>query len=310
MRGRFWVILPLMLLTLATLACAIGQNRPPLQPTPTAQPSTTAPAVSFSGVPVNATQAATSAVNNSGTPGTGCTPRSDWPTMVIAEGDTLSSIAAQTGVTVTDLVAANCLTDASSIISGQSLRVPVVPSGSSSGGTSGSSANNAPTSGAPAANNCSGGNDWFFTFAFGGSDSGCPGPVTTVNAVGQNFQGGRVYRYDVVPGEQQAVIYVIYNDGSWTAYPDTWNQGQAADDPSITPPQGWYKPTGALGKLWREQPGVRAKLGWAYGPEDTFQGRLQTSSIPGYTYVDHGFKKYVVQLSQAPKTWRVVGYYP
>jgi LysM repeat protein len=234
--------------------------------------------------------------------------------MVIADGDTLSGIAARTGVSVTDLVAANCLTDASSIISGQTLRVPVVPAGASSGETNGTGngANSGVTpadNGASAANNCQGGNTWFFTFAFGGSDSGCPGPVTTVNAVGQNFQGGRVYRYDAAPGEQQALIYVIYNDGTWTAYPDTWDQSQPADDPSITPPQGWYKPTGALGKLWRDQPGVRAKLGWAYGPEDTFQGRRQTSSIPGYTYVDHGFRQYVVQLSQAVRTWRVVGYY-
>src|SRR5437868_2748814 len=133
MRRRFWImLLPLILLTLAALACAIGQNRP-LAPTPTVEPSASAPAVSFSGIPVNATQSATPAVNNTGTPGTGCTPRSDWPTIVIAEGDTLSSIAAQTGVSVTDLVTANCLTDAGSIISGQTLRVPVVPSGSSSG---------------------------------------------------------------------------------------------------------------------------------------------------------------------------------
>lgn len=316
MRERVWILLlPLLLLILASLACAFGENRP-LVPTPTLGPTSDSTAVSFGGIPVNASQPATTAASNTtgGTPGAGCTPRTDWPTMVIANGDTLSGIAAETGVSVTDLVNANCLTDASSIMSGQTLRVPVVPSGASSGNTSGTDnsgngLDNGQAGGASAANNCQGNDSWFFTFAFGASDSGCPGPVTTVNAVGQNFRGGRIYRYDAVPGEQQALIYVIYNDLTWTAYPDTWDPSQPADDPSITPPQGWYKPTGALGKLWREQPGVRAKLGWAYGPEDTFQGRIQTSSIPGYTYVDHGFRKVVLQLSQVAKTWRVVGYY-
>src|SRR5438046_1677229 len=115
MRKRFWIML--LPLIMATLACAMGQNRP-LVPTPTAGSSTDVPAVSFSGVPVNASQPAPSAPSGTGTPGAGCTPRTDWPMMVIAEGDTLSGIAAQTGVSVTDLVAANCLTDASSIISG------------------------------------------------------------------------------------------------------------------------------------------------------------------------------------------------
>src|SRR5258708_34440224 len=171
MRKRSWIML--LPLIVATLACALGQA-PTLVPTRTAG----AAAVSLGRVSVNASPPATSA-SHAGPSTSGCTPRTDWPTMVIADGDTLSGIAARTGVSVTDLVTANCLTDASSIISGQTLRVPVVPSGSSSGVTSGSSANNAPTNAAPASNNCPGGNTWFFTFAFGGADGAGPGPSTT-----------------------------------------------------------------------------------------------------------------------------------
>src|SRR5258708_33673346 len=164
MRKRSWIML--LPLIVATLACALGQA-PTLVPTRTAG----AAAVSLGRVSVNASPPATSA-SHAGPSTSGCTPRTDWPTMVIADGDTLSGIAARTGVSVTDLVAANCLTDASSIISGQTLRVPVVPSGSSSGATSGTGNGVSPgDNGASAANSCPGGNTWFFTFAFGASDS-------------------------------------------------------------------------------------------------------------------------------------------
>ncbi len=257
------------------------------------------------------TQMAVATEANSQTPAaTGtvvCIPRSDWPSIVIAPGDTLSGIAAQVGSTVDELAKANCISSPAAITGGETLYVPSVPSGAA---TPSPESVSFPTAINQPEAACNGQNQWFFNFAYGASDSGCPGPVITSQAVGQNFQGGRVYRYDPQPGEQ-ATIYVIYNDMTWATYPDTWTSDQPMNDPSINPPPGWYQPTGAIGKLWREQPGLRDKLGWAYLPEGPFTGRRQSSST-GANYIDHGLRNLVLRLdgeSGGTTHWTVVGNY-
>ncbi len=280
-------VLRLLPLLLALLACTFGQG------------ATLEPTIAITDTPIETDTPVPTSV--------ACTPRSDWPSMLIAEGDTLSAIAARTGSTIEALVAANCLDNAASIISGQTLRVPTLPADAA---VVPSAVPLPPNQSLPGVT-CANGNSWFFNFDYGASDSGCPGPVLTSNAVGQNFQGGRVYRYDAPPSAGSATIFVIYNDTTWATYPDTWDPSQPMDDPSIVPPPNWTKPTGALGKLWREQPGVRAKLGWAYLPEAPFAGRQQTSTS-GSIYIDHGFRNYVLRLDgvNGGRTfWTVVGNY-
>ena len=54
-----------------------------------------------------------------------CIPRTDWTfTYVVQSGDTLFSIAQRFGLTLTQLQAGNCITDANRITVGQVLRVP------------------------------------------------------------------------------------------------------------------------------------------------------------------------------------------
>jgi LysM repeat protein len=55
---------------------------------------------------------------------TGCNPPSDWVTYTVQRGDTLFSIAQRANTTVDALSAANCITDPSSISTGQRLYVP------------------------------------------------------------------------------------------------------------------------------------------------------------------------------------------
>ncbi len=83
------------------------------------------------------------------------------------------------------------------------------------------------------------------------------------------------------------------------------------NDPSINPPGGWVQPIGSIGKVWREQPGVRDKLQWAYEPEAPYQGRRQSSST-GAFYIDHGFHNLVLRLdgtNGGATQWVVVGNY-
>ena len=155
---------------------------------------------------------------------------------------------------------------------------------------------------------------WFFTFRPGQSDGGCADPVVTVQAVGEDFVGGRVYRYGASPDDpnQKDTIFVIYNNGTWETYPDDFQQGDPDSDPSLVPPSNRAQPAGAIGKVWRGHSAVRSALGWAYGPELPFTGRYQNPQGDTHNiYVDHG-KGLVLKLTtvdQGPRTWKVVGDY-
>lgn len=154
---------------------------------------------------------------------------------------------------------------------------------------------------------------WFFSARQGLDPVGCAEPVVQVSAVGEDFVGGRVYRYDPTPDfpDKRGIIFVIYNDRTWDTYVDQFTTGDPDTDPSINPPSGRFQPAGPIGKLWRDTPAVRSALGWAYGPAAPFNGRYQIPQGGDQTiYVDHG-KGLVLRLTSTnqSKTWVVVGDY-
>jgi hypothetical protein len=168
---------------------------------------------------------------------------------------------------------------------------------------------------------------WFFTFNQKHLPlaSFCPEPVKNLEAVGQDFEGGRAYRYAPDPSytvDQRGTIYVIYNDGEWVTFPDNWDSSQPSSDPSLVVPEGRYQPVDSIGKVWRENVlHVRDRLGWAYEPQSKFPGRVQTYSVqpgvPGgdthYFFIDHGKWKTVLLLNSVdmgPNKWEVAGMYP
>jgi hypothetical protein len=110
-------------------------------------------------------------------------------------------------------------------------------------------------------------------------------------AAEQPFQNGRMIWLEEVSGDSfvlQRQILVLYNDGQYAQYEDTWTEGQPESDPSIVPPSGLYQPIRGFGKVWRENTSVRNKLGWATTSEQGFdtiwQQRFQ-ESLPSVAYV-------------------------
>jgi hypothetical protein len=74
----------------------------------------------------------------------------------------------------------------------------------------------------------------------------------------QTFVHGYMYwRSDLL------LIYALYDDGTWQSFADTWQEGQLEWDPNITAPSGLYQPKRGFGRVWREQAGVRDRIGWA-----------------------------------------------
>jgi len=86
------------------------------------------------------------------------------------------------------------------------------------------------------------------------------------------------------------LIYVLFNAQAaegWGAFVDTFRPTDAESDPSIvepTPPAGvqvYAQPTGRFGKIWRENPWLREKLGWALVPYDADGRALPNNRFNG-----------------------------
>ena len=86
-------------------------------------------------------------------------------------------------------------------------------------------------------------------------------------------------------------IYVLFDDDAyprWQAYEDVFDEGEdPASNPDIEPPPGLYQPIRGFGMVWRQQTGVRERLGWALAPETGYQTMIQRTSYFKYneTYI-------------------------
>lgn len=131
--------------------------------------------------------------------------------------------------------------------------------------------------------------------AFGGKPElatrlGCAlAPGVEVAAAEELFEGGYVYwRGDI------RQVYILYDDGAWEIVAETWQEGEP-ERGGEAPPANRVEPARGIGEVWREAPGVRARLGWAREPERGFTGLVQPferglalGSPSGWTYVLSG----------------------
>ncbi|MCX6046655.1 MAG: hypothetical protein NT075_16240 [Chloroflexi bacterium] len=98
---------------------------------------------------------------------------------------------------------------------------------------------------------------------------------TTAAAIQTFDHGTMIWRSDT----QQ--IYVIYADRTWAVFTDTFKEGDAESDPNLRVPQGKLQPMRGFGKIWRENPTVHDKLGWATAKEQGINSPLHN--------FEHGF---------------------
>jgi len=94
----------------------------------------------------------------------------------------------------------------------------------------------------------------------------------SVTCAEQKMQGGILFwRQD------NRTIYALKNDGTWQAYPDTWETGRDPTSWGYRPPAGLYEPIRGFGKLWRERlGGPTGAFGWGTEAERGFQAPVQT----------------------------------
>jgi hypothetical protein len=56
-------------------------------------------------------------------------------------------------------------------------------------------------------------------------------------------------------------VFVMLDDQTFTRYEDTFTA--TGEPPTSSAPSGHFEPSGALGKVWRSQPGLSTRLGFA-----------------------------------------------
>ena len=106
-------------------------------------------------------------------------------------------------------------------------------------------------------------------------------------AVARFERGHMVWRQD------RSLIYVLYDEGQWTGYPDTFSPGDP-EKLGLTPPPGLLEPIRGFGKVWRMQLGVAQRLGWQVAPEQGVQGTVVEAG--GTTILDtRGLGRWVIR---------------
>jgi hypothetical protein len=113
----------------------------------------------------------------------------------------------------------------------------------------------------------------------------CPGAPLVSQAAEQHFERGIMIWI-----EDKDRIYILYDDGAtpkWESYTDTWDESQPDHDPGLTSPDGLYQPVRGFGLVWRQNPRVRERLGWAVGQEQGFETTMQHTTFFKYnaTYI-------------------------
>jgi hypothetical protein len=69
------------------------------------------------------------------------------------------------------------------------------------------------------------------------------------------------------------VLVTVFGDGKWSNYDGEYVASDVEATP--VPPPGLFAPRQRFLRIWRDDPQLSQRLGWAVGPERTSQGALQ-----------------------------------
>ena len=132
---------------------------------------------------------------------------------------------------------------------------------------------------------------------------GCPegAPPQPLEVVGtaQEFEGGSMIWL-------QGPIYVLYSDGTFRRYDDTFVEGVDPETIGENPPAGRSEPRRGFGKVWRENADVRQRLGWAFAEE--LGGPITYQRFDQGLMVAIDLRTQIITLAEDPSgisgTWR------
>ncbi len=170
----------------------------------------------------------------------------------------------------------------------------------------------APTQKAPTALKCTSTPQGGFAAIWGKDTTlqkalGCAqGPAVGINSASLTFDNGKMLWASQLGDVQTRVIYVLYNNGTYQRYNDTWVEGVDPESTGEIAPPGKLTPVRGFGKVWHNNPAVKNGLGWATGNEAGTPGQIQR--------FERGEMLFVAALGQTfifvggtSNTWRADG---
>ena len=120
---------------------------------------------------------------------------------------------------------------------------------------------------------------------YGASGAGCPTKPIISRGAQQDFQNGFMLWIE----DEDIILYSNWEGTRHGFVRDTFEHGtDPVQDASLVPPLGFYQPDYGLGKVWRDEPGVRNMLGWAVDQAVDTEIRHQTAEVN-----DNGYKEFV-----------------
>jgi len=133
---------------------------------------------------------------------------------------------------------------------------------------------------------------------------GCPltGASISASSAYQTFQNGAMIWISSLGAQTQPVIYVLYNNGTYQRYNDTFQDGVDPSSSGAVPPEGMLEPIRGFGKVWRENAGVRDTIGWASSGETGGSAQIQLFERGEMLYISQVGQTYVL-ITGAPGTW-------
>lgn len=128
------------------------------------------------------------------------------------------------------------------------------------------------------------------------------------------FERGRMFWIE--PRKQ---IWVLYDNGQgsgeWKVYDDNYTDTDIESDPNIVVPEGKFQPTRGFGKLWRNNPEIKDRLGFGITPEFGYVsnyeyypgGELDAQGVwqpgPGY-HILFSLYNEKFQFNEVDGTWK------
>lgn len=129
-----------------------------------------------------------------------------------------------------------------------------------------------------------------------------PPRVWPVEVRYQPFERGHMLWLSNVGWLEGRVIYILLDDLTYTRQDDTFDPHEDPSSGNFLPPAGLYEPRDALGKVWRETPGLRERIGYGTGPERPITATMQMFQYGEMIYLPPLNTVFVFKRGQ-PGTW-------
>jgi hypothetical protein len=133
---------------------------------------------------------------------------------------------------------------------------------------------------------------------------GCPvGNTVPITSDAQQFENGKMLWASQFGDQQQRMIYVVYNSGTFQRFADNWTEKVDPETTGETAPAGRNTPVRGFGKVWHNNSSVKNGLGWATNTEAGTPGQIQRFERGEMLFVTSLGQTFIF-INGTPNSWR------